>query len=123
MKFESIENLIVRQKAKTLCLETYAALDWAKDCIVKDRLLSTCIDITSGIAMAYEMPSRKELIKSLQDCSQVTGATRSLLHLWIELGLIGPPTHHKLIDLSLDVTKLLKGFIKKLRESVKWSSD
>ena len=117
MRFESIENLIVRQKARTLFLEVCAAMEPAKDCIVKNRLLSTCIDITSGIAMAYEMPTRKELIKSLQDCCQLTGATRSLIHLSIELGLIEPPTHHKLIDLSLDVTKLLKGFIKKLKES------
>jgi hypothetical protein len=39
-----------------------------------------------------------------------------MLHLSVELGLIDNATHHKLIDASLDVTKLLAGFIKKLKE-------
>jgi hypothetical protein len=33
--------------------------------------------------------------------------------------LIDNATHHKLVDASLDVTKLLAGFIKKLKEATK----
>ncbi|MEI8092203.1 MAG: hypothetical protein WCG98_08715 [bacterium] len=50
MKFENIENLIVRQKAKTLTLETIAELHDAKDAIVKERLSKSCITIMNTIA-------------------------------------------------------------------------
>ena len=42
-----------------------------------------------------------------------------MLHLLAEQNVIDSVTHYKLIDCSLDVTKLLAGFIKKLRESMK----
>lgn len=116
MKFENIENLIVRQKAKTLTLETIAALHDAKDGIVKERLSKSCITIMNTIAEWYEKPSRKELIDQLYTTKVSCGSCRSLLHLALDLGLMDNAMHHKLIDASLDVTKLLAGFIKKLKE-------
>ena len=65
MKFESIENLIVWQKARTLTVETIAAFQSVKEEIIKDMLLRNCITIMNLIAEAYERPSRKELIDEL----------------------------------------------------------
>lgn len=65
MKFESIENLIVWQKARTLAVESFAAFQSVKEEIIKDMLLRNCITIMSTIAEAYERPTRKELIDEL----------------------------------------------------------
>lgn len=116
MKFESIENLIVWQKARTLAVESFAAFQSVKEEIIKDMLLRSCITIMNTIGEAYEKPSRKELIDNLYAAKWSCGSCRSMLHLSVELGLIDNATHHKLIDASLDVTKLLAWFIKKLKE-------
>lgn len=119
MKFESIENLIVWQKARTLAVESFAAFQSVKEEVIKDMLLRNCVTIMSTIAEAYERPTRKELIDELYNAKWKCGACRSMLHLSVELWLIDNATHHKLIDASLDVTKLLAGFIKKLKEAPK----
>ena len=116
MKFESIENLIVWQKARTLTVEAVAAFQSVKEEIIKNMFLTSCIMIMNTIGEAYEKPSRKELIDNLYAAKWTCGACRSMLHLSVELGLIDNATHHKLIDASLDVTKLLAWFIKKLKE-------
>jgi len=119
MKFESIENLIVWQKARTLTVEALSAFQSIKEEIIKDMLLRNCITIMNTIAEAYEQPTRKDLIEYLYDAKAKSGACRSMLHLAVELNLIDSSTHRKLIDASLDVTKLLAGFIKKLKETTK----
>lgn len=116
MKFESIENLIVWQKARTLAVESINAFQSVKEEIIKDMLLRNVITIMNTIGEAYEKPSRKELIDNLYAAKWTCGACRSILHLSVELGLVDNATHHKLIDASLDVTKLLAWFIKKLKE-------
>lgn len=65
MKFESIENLIVWQKARTLTVETFAAFQSVKEEIIKDMLLRNCITIMNTIGEAYEKPTRKDLIDTL----------------------------------------------------------
>jgi len=39
-----------------------------------------------------------------------------MLHMVMELGFIDNTSHQNLMNASLDVTKLLAGFIKKLKE-------
>ena len=65
MKFESIENLIVWQKARTLTVEAVAAFQSVKEEIIKNMFLTSCIMIMNTIGEAYEKPSRKELIDNL----------------------------------------------------------
>ena len=65
MKFESIENLIVWQKARTLTIEAIAAFHSSNDELIKEMMTSNCISIMNTIAEAYERPSRKELIEDL----------------------------------------------------------
>lgn len=116
MKFETIENLIVWQKARTLTVETFAALKKAQDDVVKELLQKAPITIMNIIAEAYEKPSKKELIDTLYTAKGACGPYRSLLHLAVEMWHVDSSTHHSLINTSLDVTKLLAGFIKKLKE-------
>lgn len=119
MKFESIENLIVWQKARTLTIEAIAAFHSSNDELIKNMMTNNCISIMNTIAEAYEKPTRKDLIDNLYLAKWICGSCRSMLHLSVELGLIDNTTHHKLIDASLDVTKLLAWFIKKLKEAPK----
>jgi len=65
MKFETIENLIVWQKARTLTIETLSAFQSVKEEIIKEMLVRDCIKIMNTIAEAYEKPSRKELVETL----------------------------------------------------------
>lgn len=116
MKFESIENLIVWQKARTLAVESFAACKDAQEGTLKEWIQRQVIMIMNTIAEAYEKPSKKELIDSLYIAKIACGPCRSMFHLAVEMGQIDNTTHRKLIDASLDVTKLLAGFIKKLKE-------
>jgi four helix bundle protein len=65
MKFESIENLIVWQKARTFAVESINAFQSVKEEIIKDLLLRNVITIMNTIGEAYEKPTRKELIDEL----------------------------------------------------------
>ncbi|MFA7717195.1 MAG: four helix bundle protein [Candidatus Absconditabacterales bacterium] len=116
MKFENIENLIVWQKARTLALETSTALGNIKDETLKECLRKSCIAIMNTIAQGYEKPSKKELIDDLYAAKVSCGSCRSMLHLALAFGFLNNEQHQKLIGASLDVTKLLAGFIKKLKE-------
>ena len=65
MKFETIENIIVWQKAKTLTLQAYEALHDTQDNIIKTNLLQTCLLIVNTIAQGYEKTGKKDLIDDL----------------------------------------------------------
>ncbi|MEI7562800.1 MAG: four helix bundle protein [bacterium] len=116
MKFETIENIIVWQKAKTLTLEMYEILKDKQNERLAKELIKKGIFIMNTIAEGYEKTGKKELIESLYTAKRACGPCRSLLHLALDAGLLEIAQHHRLIDASMDVTKLLAGFIKKLKE-------
>ncbi len=121
MKFESIENIIVWQKARTLGVQTHAIIENVKDAELKRKLWKETITIMNTIAEWYEKPTKKDLIDSLYTAKWYCGKYRSMLHMVMELGFIDNTTHQNLMNASLDVTKLLAGFIKKLKEVKPWT--
>ncbi len=116
MKFENIENIIVWQKAKTLALETSASLVNCKDPLLKEMTRKSAITLMNTIAEWFEKKNKKELSDCLYFTKEICGAYRSMVHLCLELGFLDASSHQKLIDASIDVTKLLCGFIKRIRE-------
>jgi four helix bundle protein len=116
MKFETIENIIVWQKAKTLTLEMYEIFKDKQNDTLPKELIKKGLLIMNTIAEGYEKTGKKELIESLYIAKRACGPCRSLIHLSLDAGLLEISQHHRLIDASMDVTKLLAGFIKKLKE-------
>jgi four helix bundle protein len=85
MKFESIENLIVWQKARTLAVETFAAFKSAQEGVLKELIQRAPVMIMNTIAEAYERPSKKELIDSLYVAKIACGPCRSMFHMAVEM--------------------------------------
>jgi len=73
MRFESIENLIVRQKARTLTIELMDGIDNDSiDPIIEKVLIETTLSVMNTIAEAYEMATRKDLVAGLWSAKQKT---------------------------------------------------
>jgi four helix bundle protein len=114
MKIEKFEDIISWQKARVLTLQIYNILRTLKDYSFKDQIQRASISIMNNIAEGFERKSNKELIQFLYIAKGSCAEVRSMLLLGKDLKYLNIDEYKKLNDLSLDISKLLSGFIKTL---------
>lgn len=114
MKIERFEDIIAWQKAQELTLSIYKEFTNSKDFGFRDQIQRASVSIMNNIAEGFERRGDKEfkhfLFISKGSCAEV----RSMLYLALNLGYINKEQHEKYYNLSLDISRLLSGFIKTL---------
>lgn len=112
-KFEEIQSW---QKAKELTVGVYKNFSDNKDYGFKDQIQRASVSVMNNIAEGFESQSNKVFIRYLYIAKASCGEVRSMLYLAKEFNYISDEQFENLYNLSLDATRLISGFIKKLNE-------
>lgn len=114
MRIKNFEELLSWQKGKQLYLGIAVEFKYEKDYSFKDQLFRATLSITNNIAEGFNRSSDKELryflIIARGSCAEV----RSMLHIAVECEKISSKMYIELNNLSIEISRLLTGFIKKL---------
>ena len=114
MKIEKFEDIIAWEKGKELTLIVYNVFKTCKDFGFKNQIERTSVSIMNNIAEGFERKTNKELKNFLFIAKGSTGETRSMLNLGLELKYISEKDFKIMYNLSIEISKLLSGFIKSL---------
>lgn len=114
MKINSFENALCWQKAKQLNILVYQHFKVSKDYSFKDQIQRAAVSVMNNIAEGFERNSDKELKYFLYIAKSSCGEVRSMLILAMELNYITPSIYEEAHSLSIDTSKLIAGFIRKL---------
>ena len=114
MKIEKFEDIIAWQRAEELTLLIYKAFKDNKDFGFKDQIQKASVSIMNNIAEGFERRGDKEFKHFLFIAKGSSGEIRSMLCLALKLAYINKEQHGKCYDLSVEISRLLSGFIKTL---------
>jgi four helix bundle protein len=114
MKIEKFEDILAWQKGKELSIFIYRQQKSNRDFSFRDQLQRAVISICNNIAEGYERQSNKEFKQFLFISKGSAGEVRSMLYIGLELGYINQSDFERAYSLSIEISKLLSGFIKTL---------
>lgn len=114
MLIEKFEDIIAWQKGRQLTKLIYESLKENKDYGFKDQLFRSAVSIMNNIAEGFERRGDKELKYFMFIAKGSCGELRSMLYLANDLGYITDIQYNEFNMLSLEISKLLSGFIKSL---------
>jgi len=114
MKIEKFEDIIAWQKSKDLSLEVYSQFKYCRDFSFRDQLQRAVISIMNNIAEGFERRGDKEFKHFLFIAKGSCGEVRSMLYLALELKYLSKADFNRFYNLSLEISKILSGFIKTL---------
>ena len=114
MKIEKFEDIIAWQKGKELTLTWYEVLKNNRDYSFRDQVLRASVSIMNNIAEGFERQTNKELKNFLYIAKGSCGEVRSMLSLAQEFKYIDKNVCFFLENLSIEISKILAGFIKTL---------
>jgi four helix bundle protein len=119
MRINNFEDVLSWKKGKLLYISLAREFNKELDYSFKDQLMRAALSITNNIAEGFDRGSDKELryflIISRGSCAEV----RSMLHIAEASNKISTEKYNELKDVSIEISKLLTGFIKKLETSDK----
>ena len=114
MRINKFEEVISWQKGKQLYILLSEGFKLERDYSFKDQLMRAALSITNNIAEGFDRSSDKELkyflIIARGSCAEV----RSMLHIAYACKKIKTNQYAELTEITIEISKLLTGFIKKL---------
>ena len=114
MKIERFEDIQAWQKSKVLTLTVYRMFKECKDFSFRNQIERASVSIMNNIAEGYERQTNKELRNFLFIAKGSCGELRSMLGLALDLKYLKLNEYSELETLSIEVSKMLSGFIKTL---------
>ncbi|MCF7843466.1 four helix bundle protein [Candidatus Gracilibacteria bacterium] len=117
MKIEKFEDIISWQKAKTLSIFIYKTFDSNKDYAFRDQIQRASVSIMNNIAEGFERKGNKELLYFLFVAKGSSAEVRSMLYLALELKYITEKDFQKMYNETIEISKMLSGFIKTLESA------
>lgn len=114
MKIEKFEDIIAWQKAKELSIEIYRNFSKCSDFSFKSQIQRASVSIMNNIAEGFERQTNKEFINFLYIAKGSSAEVRSMLYLGLELKYISKEDCKRIYELTLNISRLISGFIKKL---------
>ena len=115
MKIKSFEEIVAWQKAQDLAVEIYTTFGKSKDFGFKDQICRSVVSISNNIAEGFDRFSNADFIKflyySLGSCSEV----KSMLYLAYRLNYISAPEKEKYLTDVTEISKIINGLIKSLK--------
>jgi len=120
MKIEKFEDIVAWQKARVLANELYACTkggSFSRDFGLRDQIQRAAVSTMSNIAEGYERDGDREFIQFLSESKGSCGEVRSDLYVALDQGYINQRGFDQLYERTSEVSRLLSGFMKYLRES------
>lgn len=119
-KIERFEDVLAWQKGRELTQCVYRVSrqgEFAKDFALREQIRRAAISITSNIAEGFERSGTKEFVQFLGHSKGSCGEVRSQLYVALDESYITKESWQQLHNQCLEVSRLLDGFIKYLRQS------
>lgn len=114
MQIEKFEDIIAWKKGKELTLIIYVAFKNCKDFSLKNQIERASVSIMNNIAEGFERKTNKELKNFLFIAKGSAGEVRSMIDLSLELKYISEKDYKIMYNLTVEISKLLSGFIKSI---------
>lgn len=114
MRIEKFEELISWKKAGEMTMEIYSQFKNCRDYSFNDQIKRASVSVMNNIAEGFERKSNKELKNFMFIAKGSCGEVRSMLYLALRLKYINQESFKKLYNLSIEISKLISGFIKTL---------
>lgn len=114
MKINKFEDILAWQKSKIFVIKIYSQFRFCKDFSFKDQILRASVSIMNNIAEGFEKMSNKDFKKFLYISKGSCGEVRSMLYLAKQLNYIDQNLFDDLYNQSIEISKILAGFIKSL---------
>lgn len=122
MVIQGFENVIAWQKGKDLFIMLSEEFHTGTDNYFKDQILRAGLSVTNNIAEGFDRGSSKELRQFLIIARGSCAEVRSMLHICKASGRLTDNKYRQLSDLTIEISKLLTGFIKSIDQKAKQSS-
>lgn len=113
-KITKFEDIVAWQKGFELSIKIYKAFSINKDFSFRDQIQRAAISISNNIAEGYERMGDKEFRKFLYVSKGSCAEVRSMLHVALKLNYLTQTQFNELYYLSVEISKILSGFIKTL---------
>ncbi len=114
MTIEKFEDIIAWRKSKELTINIYNQFKTYRDYGFRDQIQRAAVSIMNNIAEGFERRGDKEFKHFLFISKGSCGEVRSMLYLALEFRYLSKDDFSKFYSLSLEISKLLSGFIKTL---------
>lgn len=114
-KMEKFEDIIAWQKAKQMTFVVYKKFSVNKDYGFRDQIQRASVSVMNNIAEGFERKGDKEFSHFLYISKGSCGEVRSMIYLALDLGYITKKEFDEMLAISLEISKILSGFIKKLK--------
>ena len=117
---KNFEELKVWQKSREFNKTLFSVIENSgikNHYILRDQISKSSISIMSNIAEGFERGGNKEFIQFLYIAKASAGEARAQLYIGLDLSLIEKSQFELLIVRAIEVSKMLNGLIKYLKES------
>lgn len=114
MRIEKFEDIIAWQKSKIFSINIYTTFKTSADFGFRDQILRASVSIMNNIAEGFERKGDKEFKHFLFIAKGSCGEVRSMLYLAQELEYVPKKKFDELYEQSVEISKMLSGFIKTL---------
>ncbi len=110
------EDILAWQKARVLTREIYGLFRNNKDFGFRDQIERASVSIMNNVAEGFERNGDKEFRNFLFIAKGSCGEVRPMLILAFDLGYIGQNDFQSLSELSIEISKMLHVFMKRLEQ-------
>ena len=115
MKIQKFEDIIAWKKAQDLAVDVYRVFGKSRDFGFKDQICRAVVSISNNISEGFDRNSDADFIRFLYYSLSSTSEVRSMLYLSIRLNYLDAVTANKMINLSNEVGKIIRGLIKSIK--------
>jgi len=112
MKIDKFEDILAWQKAGKLTIIIYELFKDNRDFSFRDQIRRAVISIMNNIAEGFERRGDKELKYFLYIAKGSCAEVRSMLYIALKLEYITKKDFNELYNLTVEISKMLSGFIK-----------
>ena len=114
MNIEKFEDIIAWQRARELTKLVNCNFGNLRDSNFRDQICSASLSVMNNIAEGFERKSNNELKQFLFYAKGSCGEVRSMLYVALDLLYISKDRFMLLMELCLETSRLISGFIKSL---------
>jgi four helix bundle protein len=114
MRIERFEDVIAWRKAGELSFKIYNVFKNCKDYGFNNQIQRASVSVMNNIAEGFERKGNKEFKYFLYVAKGSCGEVRSMLYLGLKLNYLDSYNFRELYNLSLEVSRLISGFVKTL---------
>ena len=116
MAFQRFEDILVWQKAQDLSVFIYQNFLKSKDFGFRDQITRASVSISNNIAEGFERRTNPDFIRFLYFALASNSEVRSMLYLSQRLKFLDDSTTKELIDKTNEISKMLYGLIKSMKD-------